>query len=104
MPWLKILVDFAVSTIAYFFIGYAIAYGSTILASAETLVPGDGYALVKFFFLLTFPPRLRRSFPVASPSAQSSIPSLLRRSFLSGSCTRSSRALHGTAISEFKTG
>lgn len=50
----KILVDFAVSTIAYFFIGYAIAYGGTFLGSAETLVPGNGYALVKFFFLLTF--------------------------------------------------
>ena len=50
----KILVDFAVSTIAYFFIGYAIAYGVTFFAGAETLVPKSGYDLVKFFFLLTF--------------------------------------------------
>ncbi len=50
----KILVDFAVSTIAYFFIGYAIAYGVTFFASAETLVPKSGYELVRFFFLLTF--------------------------------------------------
>ncbi|MFO1413301.1 MAG: ammonium transporter [Burkholderiales bacterium] len=50
----KILVDFAVSTIAYFFIGYAIAYGITFFGSAETLVPKSGYELVKFFFLLTF--------------------------------------------------
>ena len=50
----KILVDFAVSTIAYFFIGYAIAYGVTFFGSAETLLPRNGYDLVKFFFLLTF--------------------------------------------------
>jgi Amt family ammonium transporter len=50
----KILVDFAVSTIAYFFIGYAIAYGVTFFAGAETLVPKSGYDLVRFFFLLTF--------------------------------------------------
>jgi ammonium transporter, Amt family len=50
----KILVDFAVSTIAYFFIGYAIAYGVTFFAGAETLVPKSGYELVRFFFLLTF--------------------------------------------------
>ena len=34
----KILVDFAVSTIAYFFIGYAVAYGVTFFGSAETLL------------------------------------------------------------------
>jgi Amt family ammonium transporter len=50
----KILVDFAVSTIAYFFIGYAIAYGVTFFTSAETLALKSGYELVKFFFLLTF--------------------------------------------------
>ena len=50
----KILVDFAVSTIAYFFIGYAVAYGVTFFAGAETLAQKNGYELVKFFFLLTF--------------------------------------------------
>jgi Amt family ammonium transporter len=50
----KILVDFAVSTIAYFFIGYAIAYGVTFFASAEALAPKNGHELVRFFFLLTF--------------------------------------------------
>src|SRR5215207_8569930 len=50
----KILVDFAVSTIAYFFIGYAVAYGVTFFTGAESLVPKSGYELVKFFFLLTF--------------------------------------------------
>ena len=50
----KILVDFSVSTIAYFFIGYAVAYGVHFFAGAETLAQKNGYELVKFFFLLTF--------------------------------------------------
>ena len=50
----KIMADFAVSTIAYFFIGYAIAYGVNFFAGAETLAQKNGYDLVKFFFLLTF--------------------------------------------------
>ena len=50
----KILVDFAVSTIAYFFIGYSIAYGVSFFSSAELLAEKNGYELVKFFFLLTF--------------------------------------------------
>ncbi|MFL9907161.1 ammonium transporter [Paraburkholderia sp. RL17-337-BIB-A] len=50
----KILVDFSVSTIAYFFIGYTIAYGVQFFGSAESLSAHNGYALVRFFFLLTF--------------------------------------------------
>jgi Amt family ammonium transporter len=50
----KILVDFGVSTMAYFFIGYWIAYGVHFFAGAETLAQKNGYELVKFFFLLTF--------------------------------------------------
>ena len=50
----KILVDFAVSTIAYFFIGYSIAYGVNFFSGAELLTEKNGYELVKFFFLLTF--------------------------------------------------
>ena len=50
----KILVDFSVSTIAYFFIGYSIAYGVNFFSSAESLAAKNGYELVKFFFLLTF--------------------------------------------------
>lgn len=50
----KILVDFAVSTIAYFFIGYGIAYGVHFFSSAEVLAEKSGFELVKFFFLLTF--------------------------------------------------
>jgi Amt family ammonium transporter len=50
----KILVDFAVSTIAYFFVGYSIAYGVNFFGATDTLVAKNGYELVKFFFLLTF--------------------------------------------------
>ncbi|MFZ6870927.1 ammonium transporter [Undibacterium sp. Di27W] len=50
----KILVDFAVSTIAYFFVGYTIAYGVQFYSSAEVLVAKNGFEMVKFFFLLTF--------------------------------------------------
>ncbi|HEY3487192.1 MAG TPA: ammonium transporter [Gammaproteobacteria bacterium] len=50
----KILCDFAVSTIAYFFIGYSIAYGVDFYAGAGELSVDNGYGLVKFFFLLTF--------------------------------------------------
>ena len=67
----KILVDFSISTVAYFFLGFAIAYGTTFLVSAEVLSGGgkgfdpQGYTLVKFFFLVTFaaatPAIVRRS-------------------------------------------
>ena len=50
----KILVDFSVSTVAYFFIGYTLAYGVNFFSSAEKLATDSGYQLVKFFFLLTF--------------------------------------------------
>ena len=50
----KIMVDFSVSTVAYFFIGYSIAYGVNFFSGAEVLAAKNGYDLVKFFFLLTF--------------------------------------------------
>ena len=58
----KIISDFAVSTIAYFFVGYGVAYGVDFLFSAAALQGDDasagfspqGLDLVKFFFLLTF--------------------------------------------------
>ncbi|MBF4989190.1 ammonium transporter [Methylophilus sp. 14] len=50
----KIMVDFCVSTIAYFFIGYSIAYGINFFTGADVLAAKSGYDLVKFFFLLTF--------------------------------------------------
>ena len=50
----KILVDFSVSTVAYFAVGYSVAYGSHFFVGAEQLAAKNGYELVKFFFLLTF--------------------------------------------------
>jgi Amt family ammonium transporter len=50
----KILTDFSVSTLAYFFVGYSIAYGVNFFSGAETLMQKNGYELCKFFFLLTF--------------------------------------------------
>ena len=50
----KILTDFAVSTLAYFFIGYGIAYGTHFFVGAEELTQKSGFELTKFFFLLTF--------------------------------------------------
>jgi len=50
----KILSDFSISTLAYFFVGYSIAYGVNFFAGAETLAQKSGYEMVKFFFLLTF--------------------------------------------------
>ncbi|HCG6062148.1 TPA: ammonium transporter [Vibrio parahaemolyticus] len=50
----KIIADFGISAIAYFFIGYWVAYGGTFFSDAQTLSQDNGYELVKFFFLLTF--------------------------------------------------
>jgi Amt family ammonium transporter len=50
----KILVDFSVSTVVYFFVGYTVAYGVDFFGNAGALAEKNGYELVKFFFLLTF--------------------------------------------------
>ncbi|NML42555.1 ammonium transporter [Ramlibacter sp. G-1-2-2] len=50
----KILSDLSVSTVAYFLVGYAVAYGTSFLVSADQLVAQHGFGLVRFFFLLTF--------------------------------------------------
>ena len=50
----KILVDFSVSTVVYFLVGYGVAYGTSFLVGADQLAAKNGYELVKFFFLLTF--------------------------------------------------
>jgi len=50
----KILVDFSVSTVVYFLVGYGVAYGTHFFVGAEQLAAKNGYDLVKFFFLLTF--------------------------------------------------
>ncbi|TCK09586.1 ammonium transporter [Marinobacterium mangrovicola] len=50
----KIMTDFGFSALAYFFVGYWVAYGVTFFTDAATLAQGSGYDLVKFFFLMTF--------------------------------------------------
>lgn len=50
----KILADFCISTVAYFFIGYSISYGLNFYETASTLSEQSAYDIVKFFFLLTF--------------------------------------------------
>ncbi|MDP2817481.1 MAG: ammonium transporter [Polaromonas sp.] len=50
----KILVDFSMSTVVYFVVGYGVAYGTSFFVGAEELAAKNGYELVKFFFLLTF--------------------------------------------------
>lgn len=58
----KILVDFALSTVAYFAVGFPIAYGISFFVSAHELTGltagtpfgPQGITLVKFFFLATF--------------------------------------------------
>ncbi len=50
----KILVDFSISTVVYFVIGYSVAYGTHFFVGAEQLAAKHGYELVRFFFLLTF--------------------------------------------------
>ncbi|MCG6200914.1 ammonium transporter [Psychromonas antarctica] len=50
----KIMSDFAVSALVYFFFGYWFAYGVTFFDSAAVLAQNNGYELVKFFFLMTF--------------------------------------------------
>jgi len=50
----KIMADFSISTIAYFFIGYSLAYGIDFYAAANVLAEKSAFELVKFFFLLTF--------------------------------------------------
>jgi len=50
----KIIADFAISTVAYFLIGYSIAYGVAFFSSATVISQAQGFGLVKFFFLVTF--------------------------------------------------
>ncbi|ATX79809.1 ammonium transporter [Mariprofundus aestuarium] len=54
----RVITDFGLSTVAYFFIGFAVAYGINFFAPVSQLnsIGGisNGYEMVHFFFLLTF--------------------------------------------------
>ena len=50
----KILADFAVSTVAYFAIGFTVAYGTDFFVGASQIAEKSGYDITRIFFLLTF--------------------------------------------------
>jgi Amt family ammonium transporter len=54
----RVITDFGFSTVAYFFVGFAVAYGITFFVPVPELnnIGGNanGYEMVHFFFLLTF--------------------------------------------------
>ncbi len=54
----RVITDFGFSTVAYFFVGFSVAYGINFFAPVSELnVLGgasNGYEMVHFFFLLTF--------------------------------------------------
>lgn len=50
----KIIFDWAVSTVMYFIIGYPIAYGISLYVHLDTFTMDNGFALVRFFFLVGF--------------------------------------------------
>jgi len=53
--FVKILTDWAVSTVVYFLIGFPLAYGISFLKPADQLIAeSQGYDLVHYFFLLCF--------------------------------------------------
>ncbi len=55
---IRVITDFGFSTVAYFFVGFSIAYGITFFEPVPKLMAigggSNGYELVHFFFLLTF--------------------------------------------------
>ncbi len=54
----RVITDFGFSTVSYFFIGFAVAYGINFFAPVSELNNlggvSNGYEMVHFFFLLTF--------------------------------------------------
>jgi Amt family ammonium transporter len=54
----RVITDFGFSTVAYFFVGFSVAYGINFFAPVSELNnlggASNGYEMVHFFFLLTF--------------------------------------------------
>ncbi|MBC7960889.1 MAG: ammonium transporter, partial [Vallitaleaceae bacterium] len=50
----KIIFDWSVSTLMYFFVGYPIAYGIALYFNLVDYAQNNGYELVRFFFLVGF--------------------------------------------------
>ena len=100
----KILVDFSVSTVVYFLIGYGVAYGTHFLIGAEQLAARNGYELVKFFFLLTFAAAIPAIISGGIAERAGSGRSWWPPRSSSASSTPSSRASPGTATSACRAG
>ena len=86
----KILVDFATSTIAYFFIGFSVAYGTSFLVGAEELAAKSGYEVTRFFFLLTFAAAIPAPWRTRSAAPARSRPASSRPTSASPACARCS--------------
>ena len=100
----KILTDFAVSTIAYFFIGYYIAYGVNFCQGADQLTVDSGYGLVKFFFLLTFAAAIPAIISGGIAERARFNPQLAATFLLVGFITPSSKESPGIIITGFRHG
>jgi Amt family ammonium transporter len=100
----KIMVDFSVSTVAYFFIGYSIAYGVNFFSGAEVLAAKNGFDLVKFFFLLTFAAAIPAIISGGIAERAKFNPQLAATFILVGFVYLFSKALLGMVITVFRIG
>lgn len=100
----KILVDFSVSTVVYFFVGYSLAYGVHFFSSAEVLAEKNRYEFARFFFLLTFAATIRRLFPVELRNVPSFILTLLPPRYWWALLIRCLKVLPGMVCSGYRHG
>jgi hypothetical protein len=100
----KILVDFSVSTVVYFALGYSVAYGTGFFVGAEELAAKNGYALVKFFFLLTFAAAIPAIISGCIAERAKFWPQLLATAIIVGLIYPILRASPGTSILGFRLG
>jgi len=81
----KILSDFGVSTIVYFFVGFHIAYGIDFFGNVASLTDHQhGYEMVRFFFLLTFAAAVPAIISGGIAERARFVPQLLATAFLVG--------------------
>jgi hypothetical protein len=100
----KILVDFSVSTVVYFLVGYGVAYGTSFLVGAEQLAARNGYDLVKFFFLLTFAAAIPAIISGGIAERAKFWPQIVATAVIVGWSTRSSKASPGTSSGASRLG
>ncbi len=81
----KILSDFGISTIVYFFVGYHLAYGISFWGNVHSLTAQDhGFAMVRFFFLLTFAAAVPAIISGGIAERARFVPQLIATAFLVG--------------------